>query len=77
MKVGINVIFIMAFDIGLQILRRENEEQEKAPERGRGMKSEAQKGPSKTLRELKTAEFIVSFVYKYLKSRSKLCLILF
>lgn len=51
MKVGTNVIFVMAFDIGLKIPRRENEEQEKAPERGRDVKNEAQKGPSKTWRE--------------------------
>lgn len=66
MKVGTNVIFVMAFDIGLKIPRRENEEQEKAPERGRGMKNEAQKGPSKTWRELKRAELIAAFVHKHL-----------
>ena len=52
---------IMPFEIGLKILKRANEDQENAD-----MKSEAQKGPSKTLRELKGTKFVVSFVFKYL-----------
>lgn len=58
---------IMAFKIGLKILRRINEDQEKTD-----MKSEAQKSPSKTLRDLKGTELVVS-----VKSKSNICLMRF